>query len=232
MILDIIASNQTPLKIEIKQQDSINHFFAPQSYINTILYEQINRDKIYDFFFDGKKDLVILDAGANVGIFSVFCSASSRIVYAVEPTPSHFKILTEVVEPYKNIKTINNAVWKKDENIKFYIVDHNTTSNSAVSPTNHSIDVVGKTLPTLIEENAITHLDLIKMDIEGSEFEVITDELLDYLYPIVDNWFLEVHTYPQYCDNFNTCRNIMAEIFKKHSYKTEHKGNDGLFIYK
>lgn len=232
MILDILASNQTPLKIEINQQNSIEHFFAPQSYIHTILNEQINRDKIYDFFFNGKKDLTILDAGANVGIFSVFCSPSSKNIYAVEPTPSHFNILKEVVKPFENIKTINCAVWKKDEDINFYIVDYNTTSNSAVSPTSNSVKVIGKTIQTLIKENNIAHLDLIKMDIEGSEFEVINDESLEYLYPIVDNWFLEVHTYPQYCSNFNHCREMMSDIFKKHKYKTENKGNDGLFIYK
>ena len=132
MILDIIASNQTPLQIEINEQSSISHFFAPQSYINTILIEQINRDKIYDFFFDGKKDLTILDAGANVGIFSVFCSPSSKMIYSIEPTPSHYNILKEVVKPFQNIKTINCAVWKKDEDIQFYIVDHNTTSNRGV----------------------------------------------------------------------------------------------------
>jgi|694.fasta_scaffold05897_17 FkbM family methyltransferase len=232
MILDIIASNQTPLKIEINEQNSISHFLSPQSYIHTILHEQINRDKIYDFFFNGKTDLTVLDAGANVGIFSVFCSSSSKIVYAIEPTPSHFNILSEVVKPFDNIKTINAAVWNKDEDIRFYIVDHNTTSNSAVSPTNNFVTVSGKTLQTLIQENNITHLDLIKMDIEGSEFEVISDELLDYIYPIVDNWFLEVHTYPQYCNNFSACRERIANIFQKHKYITENKGNDGLFIHK
>ena len=232
MILDIIASNQTPLKIEINEEKSIAHFFAPQSYVHTILNEQINRDKIYDFFFNGKKDLTILDAGANVGIFSVFCSPSSKKIYAIEPTPAHYGILQEVVKPFNNIQTINCAVWKNDEDIKFYIVDYNTTSNSAVSPTNNSVTVSGRTIPTLIKENNIDHLDLIKMDIEGSEFEVINDQLLEYLYPIVDNWFLEVHTYPQYCSNFNHCREIMSNTFKRHGYQTENKGNDGLFIHK
>lgn len=232
MILDIIASNQTPLQIEIKEPNSIAHFFAPQSYINTILNEQINRDKIYDFFFDGKKDLTILDAGANVGIFSVFCSPSSRVVYAVEPTPSHYQVLTEVVKPFNNIVTMNYAVWNKDENINFYIVDHNTTSNSAISPTHNSIKVTGKTIPTIIQEQKIQHLDLIKMDIEGSEFAIINDELLSFLYPIVDNWFLEVHTYQQYCNTFDECRKNMIDLFSRNNYKTENKGNDGLFIYK
>lgn len=232
MILDILASNNTPLKINITSQDAISHFFAPQSYINTILNEQINRDKIYDFFFNGKKDLTILDAGANVGIFSVFCSPSSKQIYAIEPTPSHFNILQEVVAPFSNIKPINCAVWKNDENLRFYIVDHNTTSNSAVSPTNNYVEVTGKKIQTIISENNIEHVDLIKMDIEGSEFEVVNDELLQFAYPIIDNWFLEVHTYPQYCYNFNQCREIMISKFNNHGYKTENKGNDGLFIYK
>jgi FkbM family methyltransferase len=232
MILDVISADGSSINIEINSKEAINHFLAPQSYINVILNEQINRDKIYKFFFDGKKDLTILDAGANVGIFSVFCSTVSKTVYAIEPTPSHYNILCEITKQYNNIKTINSAIWKNDEDINFYIVDFNTTSNSAVSPTNNSVKVSGKKIKTIIEENSIDHLDLIKMDIEGSEFEVIDDQLLEYLYPIVDNWFLEVHTYPQYCNNFNSCREIMSTMFKKHGYKTDNKGNDGLFIYK
>ena len=70
------------------------------------------------------------------------------------------------------------------------------------------------------------------MDIEGSEFKVITDEFLDYIYPIVDNLFVEVHTYPQYCSHFDQCRSMMKNKFINHGYKTEDKSNDGLFVYK
>ena len=232
MILDIIASNNNKMQITINSQQAINHFFAPQSHINVILNEQINRDRIYDFFFDGRKDLTVLDAGANVGIFSVFCSPSSKIVYAIEPTPSHFFILKEVTEPFSNIKPINCAIWNKDEPIKFYVVDFNTTSNNAIMPSNNYVTVTGKRIQTLIQENNIQHLDLIKMDIEGSEFMVIDDELLEYLYPIVDNWFLEVHAFSPHCNNFDHCRSIMDNIFKRHGYKTQNKGNDGIFIHK
>lgn len=232
MILDMLASNQVPVQIKIDSEEAKAHFFAPQSYVNTILNEQINRDRIYDFFFDGKRDLTILDAGANVGIFSLFCSPSSQKIYAIEPTPSHYKILQEVTAPFSNIETINCAVWKDNEDIRFFIVDYNTTSNSAVSPTNNFVVVKGKKIQTIIQEKQIDHLDLLKMDIEGSEFEVINHDLLDYLYPIVDNWFLEVHTYPQYCSSYHDCREIMAGIFKKHNYKVDNKGNDGLYIHK
>lgn len=232
MILDIIASNNVKLQININSQQAISHFLAPQSYIHAILTEQINTHKIYDFFFNGKKDLTVLDAGANVGIFSVFCSPSSKKIYAVEPTPSHYSILQEVVEPFDNIKTINCAIWKNDEDIKFYVVDYNTTMNSPIPLSNNYITVPGRTIQTLIKENNIDHLDLIKMDIEASEFEVINDQLLENLYPVVDNWFLEVHPFGPYCNNFDHCRSIMDNIFKKHGYKTENKGSEAIFIYK
>ena len=234
MILDMIASNRIPVQIKISEPKSIEHFFSPQSYINTILNEQINRDRIYDFFFDGKEDLVVVDAGANVGLFSIFCSPSSQVVYAIEPTPSHFSILNHVISSSEinNIKPINYALWNEDEEIRFYIVDHNTTSNSAVSPTNNFVTVNGRKLQTIINENNIKHIDLLKMDIEGSEFKVITDEFLDYIYPIVDNLFVEVHTYPQYCSDFPSCQQRIVEMFKGNKYKVDIRGMDGMFIYK
>ena len=232
MILDILASNNTPLQIKLHSDKAKGHFFSPASHINVILNEQINRDKIYDFFFNGKTNLTVIDAGANVGIFSIFCSPSSKIVYAIEPTPDHYEILQETTQPFPNIQTINAAVWDKNEDVKFYIVDSNTTSNSALYATNKFVNVKGKNLQTLIQEKNIDHVDLIKMDIEGSEFKVINDELLEFVYPIIDNWFLEVHPFTHYCSNYSQCKQIVIDKFTQHGYQVDHKGHDGLFIHK
>ena len=194
--------------------------------------KQINTEKIYDFYFKDKKDLVIIDAGANVGMFSIHCSPSSKIIYAIEPTPSHFSILKKITTKFENIIPINCALWNKNENLTFYNVPHNTTANSVIDTGGQPLTVIGKTLQTIIKENNITHIDLLKMDIEGSEFEIINQEFIDYCYPLIDNWFLEIHAYGQYCSNFSVCQERMIDMFKNNKYKVDIKGTDGLFIYK
>ena len=51
----------------------------------------------------------VVDAGANVGIFSVFAALThpNEIIYAFEPTPSTFNILKENTKYYPNIKCFN-----------------------------------------------------------------------------------------------------------------------------
>jgi FkbM family methyltransferase len=232
MIMEILGSDNKIINLEISDQDIIDHIKNPTSYIDVIVNQQINRDKIYDFFFSDKKNLTIVDAGANVGMFSIHCSPSAKIIYAIEPTPSHFNILTRLVSKFNNIKPLNCALWKNDEDITFWQTPGNSTSNSVVANWGIPITVQGKRLKTIIKENNIKHIDLLKIDIEGSEFEIINDDFIEFCEPIVDNWFLEVHPYSHYCSNFTECQQRIVDMFKKFNYKVENKGSDGMFIYR
>ena len=230
--LDLLGSDGKNIHLILDDMEVQNHFLNPTSHIRSIVDQQINTDKIYDFYFKDKKDLVIIDAGANVGMFSIHCSPSSKIIYAIEPTPSHFNILQKITTNFKNIIPINCALWNKNENLTFYIIPSNTTANSAIDTGGQAITVMGKTLQTIIEENSITHIDLLKMDIEGSEFKILNDEFINYCYPIIDNWFLEVHAHGQYCSNFYACQQLAIGMFKGSGYKVDTRGTDGMFIYK
>ena len=54
MNMDLYGSDGVLIDLEFTDLDIISHMTNPTSYIQTIVDEQINRDKIYDFFFAGK----------------------------------------------------------------------------------------------------------------------------------------------------------------------------------
>lgn len=232
MKLDILGANNKIISLDINDIEIEKHLKNPASHIDCIVNKQINTDKIYDFYFNGKSNLTVIDAGANVGMFSLHCSPVSKIVYAIEPTPSHFNILKKITSPFNNIVPINCALWNEDENLTFYNIPSNTTANSAVASGGQQLTVTGKKLKTIIEENNINHINLLKMDIEGSEFKILNHDFIEYCYSLIDNWFLEVHAYPQYCPNFQECQQKIIDMFKSNKYKVDIKGTDGLFIYK
>jgi FkbM family methyltransferase len=103
-------------------------------------------------------------------------------------------------------------LWKEDGEIEFFL-QQNSTANTTISSYGcvNSIFVNAKSLQTIIKENNISHIDFIKFDIEGSEFEVVNDEFIKTAYPIIDNWFFELH--PHVCPNYEEKKeNILSLV--------------------
>jgi|SRR5580704_8443384 FkbM family methyltransferase len=115
----------------------------------------------------------IVDAGAHIGIASILFARRyplSRIV-AVEPEPSNFALLLKNIAPYKNIQPICAAIWKETGEV--------TLGSSSVHPKgafqiteNGGTRVRALTIDALMREADLQSIDLLKIDIEGSEKEV------------------------------------------------------------
>lgn len=146
------------------------------AYIPEILTE-IYKDKVYEPYLQGKKDLIILDIGANIWLTTYYFSHFAKQVYSFEPAKSHFKVLSKMVEFNKldNVTLLNLAIGKETKKTKFY---HNTnaTMYSLKKEVNNKqefeeVDVV--TIDKFINDNKLDRIDFMKLDIEGSEAEVV-----------------------------------------------------------
>lgn len=204
-----------------------NHFDDPSSYGDFII-NQINQSNIYKQYLSGT-DLVILDIGANIGLFSLHCVDCAKQVYSFEPTPSHFNLLKEFTLPYKNIQPVNVAISDCDGDIDFYLCEHNTTMNSLKNKYGTKVTVNGRSIISFLEEKDIKKVDFIKCDIEGSEMIALKPDCIKPLFDIVDKWFIEVHATDLSTENN---RNILAYTFESIGYSSEKIGHDTLFIFK
>jgi FkbM family methyltransferase len=132
----------------------------------------------YEWDF-AKSPSVIVDAGANIGLASVFYAnkyPEARIV-AIEAELSNYHMLKKNVAPYPNIIPIHAAVWKENKNI--YIHDPGTQhwgfqTTEKGMPASDASDrqVRGITLDAVMAQNELSYVDVLKMDIEGAEREV------------------------------------------------------------
>jgi len=124
----------------------------------------------------------IIDAGANIGLTSIFFSArypEARIL-AIEPEQSNFALLERNTRPYPNVIPLRAALWKEDTTID--LVDpglghwafqtHDRGRDGEARP--HDA-VPGVTVTTLMKDHAMDTMDILKMDIEGSEKEVFEE---------------------------------------------------------
>ena len=138
-----------------------------------------------EYFFKTKnKNPIILDCGANIGIATIFFKwlyPDSRI-YAFEPDKEVFWLLKKNVEEnnMKNVEIYNYAISDKDGKINLYTYKKlmgsliaSTKSFDASNSTNLADCIsLSKFIKTKIKVNQI---DFVKIDIEGSELEVIKE---------------------------------------------------------
>ena len=118
---------------------------------------------------------VIIDAGANVGTSSIFFARKypGARIFAVEPETSNFDLLCKNTLNYNNIVPIKAAIWRKNgtRTIQNRLTGHHgyTVSETPNRTQSTGQEVTCITIRSLIEQQGIEFIDLLKMDIEGSE---------------------------------------------------------------
>jgi len=122
---------------------------------------------------------VIVDAGANIGLTSVYFAIrypAARIV-AIEPEASNFALLQANTSPYSNITPLRAALWK--DNTEIHVIDpgkgkwgFQTVASGDRPGIQH---VPGMTVDALMDSCGLEAIDVLKIDIEGAEKEVFAD---------------------------------------------------------
>jgi len=113
-----------------------------------------------------KENDIVVDAGANMGIFSIFVAVKHphATIYAFEPTPSTFTALKENVKYYPNIKVFNCGLGEREK------------MASVITASGSGGNYIGEG-GTPIEIKTIDGLnipvDFIKMDVEGYERNIL-----------------------------------------------------------
>jgi len=176
--------------------------FAFRDFKNTYMPEilkEIYRDKVYDRYLEGKKDLVIIDCGANIGLWTFYAYDKAKIIYALEPAAEHFECLVTmcVTNEMHNVAPIQKALSHKNGKAKFYHNDNTTmySLSDAVNTKDDFEEVETITLDKFYEENKIEHVDYMKVDIEGAETDIFGGGGFEKVKDKIDVIVLEYHTW-------------------------------------
>lgn len=121
----------------------------------------------------------IVDAGAYTGISTVYLAdkyPDAKII-AVEPDKENYNLLIMNTSGIANIKCINNALWSSSGIVTmsdrkvgqwgYTMSDFNKSRNGKRSQI-ESVDI-----PWIMDKFSINYIDFLKVDIEGSEKEVL-----------------------------------------------------------
>lgn len=106
-------------------------------------------------------------------------------VHAYDPTP---KAIRHVEQHGSHAKYHFEPIglWSQDQQMTFYLndnPDHVSGSLVGLSGTTQGIEVQVRTLQSVMKANGHDRIDLIKLDIEGAEYEVLESMVRDRIAP-------------------------------------------------
>jgi len=130
-------------------------------------------------FTIGAEDVVV-DIGANVGMFSLFAAGRTRrSVYAFEPCPENLTFLRANIRANRctNVTVSGIAVADHDGTARLYLSDisagHLLFDRNVHGRLDRHVEVPTRTLPRAAQEHAIGRIDFLKLDCEGSEGAIL-----------------------------------------------------------
>jgi FkbM family methyltransferase len=183
---------------------------------------------------DGKSEKVIVDAGGNIGLTSIYLFAfypNTKFII-IEPDEQNFLLLRKNLSINKitNVCLLKKALWINNEKL---IINNSFRDGKNWSltvdkfnqdnHTNRNITTEGISLQEICDQNEIVKIDLLKIDIEGAERFLFNNELfLDTVKSKVRNLIIEIH------DEFEV-RNTISEKMSLLSFVREECGDITLF---
>jgi FkbM family methyltransferase len=129
---------------------------------------------------------VIVDAGANIGLASVFFANAfpEATIIAIEPEETNFTLLKKNVAAYPRIIPVQAALWYENALINLIDPGINTEWNKWGFQTQKAGEgnenkvchqIQGMTVDKIMRDQGIDFIDVLKVDIEGAEKEVFAD---------------------------------------------------------
>lgn len=159
---------------------------------------------------------IIVDCGANIGLSVMYFKHTypKATVIAFEPDPDIFEVLKYNVEVFNpsNVELHQKAIWKDESGIEFLQEGGFSGRIPKEGDKKHTIKVPTARLKNILQNQ--DRIDLLKIDIEGAEYEVLMDVENDLEH--VDNIFIEYHSHVNEAQTLHEILNMLHE--KKFRY--------------
>ena len=158
-------------------------------------FKEIFLDKTY-YFQSNKESPVIVDCGSNIGLSIIYFKLMfpNATVIGFEPDPKIFNLLLDNLKTnLKNVKNLqihNLALLNEEKEISFYCEGSLSGSIYNIKKKSNEVKVKGVRLSEYIK--IYEEIDLLKMDIEGAEFDVLME--IELCLPRIKRIIFEYHS--------------------------------------
>ncbi len=177
------------------------------SHNNSVWLGTYESEQSKKFVQKSKNSQIFLDLGAHAGYYTLLYKSLTKetTVYSFEPVDSNFQFLQKHIKinNFKNVIQFNKAVADTEGVLRFA----RGNSVGGKLSMDGDMNVTAVKLSRLIDEKIIEFPDLIKMDIEGAEYQVLKD-LEPYLKTQKAVIFLSTHG----DEVRDSCLNLMKSL--------------------
>ncbi len=183
------------------------------------IYDQIFNKMEYDFDLKNPPKFIV-DAGANVGLSTIFFASKYKDakIIAIEPEKSNFFQLRRNTASYRNVHCIHAALWSENSTLNVYDqgVGH-WGIQALATPPDPTTAVIGQvstvTIESILRDFSVNYVDVLKVDIEGAERELLEK---------ATNWIdrigvMVIELHERYVPG---CEQAFAEIAKTFAIRT------------
>ncbi len=194
------------------------------TFVQVFLDEEYNDIK----YIDNPK--IIIDGGANIGLFTVLMKNKflNAKVISIEPDKENFEVLKKNVSSLNDVYCENCGLWNKETYLKVYDKYEIGKWAMVVEESNNPSDIKAISINTLIDKYSIERIDILKLDIETSEKILFSNGYEDWL-PKVKMIIIELHDWLEE----DCAKPFFAAINKTFSrYKYETNGYTTIIINK
>ncbi|MDB5145720.1 MAG: FkbM family methyltransferase [Mucilaginibacter sp.] len=182
------------------------------------VFEEVFIDKQYKTLID-KNASYIVDAGANIGLASLFFLKyyPHAIIICIEAEADNHSILLKNTIYYKNVICLHRALWNNLSNLKIKNLKADSWAFETEETMEENEAILAVTMNDILLTYDLPHIDILKIDIEGSEKEVFEANTLwieKVKYLLVEihedmrkGAYLSVMTsMEKYCFKYNRCQ--------------------------
>lgn len=185
-------------------------------------FYQIFLNRVYDIQLFATPRYII-DAGANIGLTSIFFANKypDAIIISIEPDHENFEVLLANTKAYSQIVALNSALWSKSCHVKVKDRGRGTTG-FVVEPClpEEPTALMAMSLEDIMIQYHFPRIDLLKIDIEGSE-KYLLSENYEYWLSRTEALVIELH------DRFQPgCSSAFLRTFVQFNFTIEPKGEN------
>lgn len=152
------------------------------------------REYKIDLHILGETSQNIVDAGANIGLFTVLYKKifPDATFICIEPDKNNFELLRLNVQDLSNVILLRGGVWEKDSFLK--IIDRGTGEwGFAVEECSEDESICeGYSVESVMKKAKFNRIDIFKMDIEGAEDDIFSADYQNWITK-VDCFIIEPH---------------------------------------